>query len=139
MRELRYQLTFDGKVSPEDEMGTVMRVETRASFATGTDPLFTTGAPQAVLTAAVEPDDFGGFRETGEIIFGGGTINFTTEGEGRIADSAISTHQLGSALLRIEGGTGAFAGASGTIASVFTVSENAEMRDSQSAVIFLDD
>lgn len=139
MREVRYQLVFDGKVSPEDEMGTVMRVETRASFTPGTDAIFCTGAPLAVLTAVVEPDDFGGFRETGEIVFGGGTLHFATEGEGRINDSAISTHQLGSALLRIEGGTGAFAGASGTIASVFTVSENAEMRDSQSAVIFLDD
>ena len=138
MKEVRYQLVFDGKVSPEDEMGTVMRVETRAHFAPQTDALFTTGAHQAVLTANVEPDDFGGFRETGEIVFGGGTLSFVTDGEGRIGDSAISTHQLGSALLRIEGGTGTFAGATGTIASVFTVSENAEMRDSQSAVIFLE-
>lgn len=139
MREIRYQLIFDGKVSPEDEMGTVMRVETRASFTSQTDPLFTTGAPQAVLTANVEPDDFGGFREAGEIVFGGGTISFTTEGDGHIGDSSIVTHQLGSSLLRIESGTGAFTGATGTIASVFTVSENAQIRDSQSAVIFLKD
>ncbi|MFZ3035152.1 MAG: hypothetical protein WA138_14205 [Parvibaculum sp.] len=139
MREVRYQLVFDGKVSPEDEMGSVMRLETRASFAPDTHAVFSTGAPMAVLTAAVEPDDFGGFRETGEIVFGGGSLSFTTEGEGRIGDSAIPTHQLGSVLLCIESGTGAFAGATGTVASVFTVSENAEMRDSQSAVIFLED
>ena len=110
MREVRYQLVFDGKVSPEDEMGSVMRLETRASFAPDTHAVFSTGAPMAVLTAAVEPDDFGGFRETGEIVFGGGSLSFTTEGEGRIGDSAIPTHQLGSVLLCIESGTGAFAG-----------------------------
>jgi len=139
MREIRYQLVFDGKVSPEDEMGKVMLVDTRAQFTPQTDALFITGAPQAVLTARVEPDDFGGFREMGEIVFGGGTIIFTSAGDGSIGESALSTLQLGSALLRIESGTGAFVGATGTIASVFTVSEDAEMRDSQSAVIFLKD
>ena len=137
MREVRYQLLFEGKVSPEDEMGAVMRVETRASFSSLTDDIFSTGAPQAVLSAMVEPDQFGAFRQSGEIIFGGGTLTFTSENEGHIGDSPDLTLQRGSALFRIENGTGAFEGASGTIASVFTVSENAEMRDSQCAVIFL--
>lgn len=137
MREVRYQLLFEGKVSPEDEMGSVMRVETRASFPAMTDDIFSTGAPQAVLNAMVEPDAFGGFRQSGEIIFGGGTLTFTSEGEGRIGDSADARLQQGSVVFAIENGTGAFEGASGTIASVFTVSENAEMRDSQCAVIFL--
>jgi hypothetical protein len=137
MREVRYQLTFEGKVSPEDEMGSVMRVETRASFGAGVDPVFSTGAPQAVLSAAVSPDEFGGFTESGEIVFGGGTLVYSSDGEGRIGDSAVSTVQQGHVVRRIESGTGAFEGASGVIVSVFTVREDALMRDSQSAVIFL--
>lgn len=137
MREVRYQLLFEGKVSPEDEMGTRMRVETRASFGPGTDPVFATGAPVAVLDAIVEPDDFGGFRETGEIVFGGGTLVYASEGDGSIGDSADPKLQRGHVVRRIESGTGAFEGATGTIVSVFTVGEDAMMRDSQSAVIFL--
>lgn len=137
MREVRYHLTFEGKVSPEDEMGSVMRVETRASFGAGVDPVFSTGAPQAVLTARVEPDEFGGFAENGEIVFGGGTLVYVNDGEGKIGDSADAKLQQGHVVRRIESGTGAFEGASGFIVSAFTVGEDAMMRDSQSAVIFL--
>jgi hypothetical protein len=139
MSEVRYQLLFEGKASPEDEMGTVMRVEARAPLDTRIDPIFSEGAPQAILTATVEPDEYGGFRESGEIVFGGGTLRYSTEGEGRLGDSPDPTLQQGGVIFHIEGGTGAFEGASGNIASVFTVSENAEVRDSQSAVIFLAD
>lgn len=137
MREVRYQLIFEGKVTPEDEMGTVMRVEARAAFGPNVDDVFSIGAPQAVFTSSVEPNEHGGFHESGEIVFGGGTLVFASEGEGHIGDSADPTLQLGAAIWRIESGTGAFAQASGTITSVFTVSENAQIRDSQSAVIFL--
>lgn len=137
MREIRYQLLFEGKVSPEDEMGSVMRVETRAHFGASVDPVFSTGAPQAVLTASVQPDDFGGFTESGEIVFGGGTLVYASDGEGKIGDSADAAVQQGHVVRRIEGGTGAFEGASGVIVSAFTVGEDAMMRDSQSAVVFL--
>ena len=137
MSEIRYQLIFEGKVSPEDDMGTVMRVETRASFGADVDPVFSTGAPQAVLEARVEPDEFGGFREEGSIVFGGGTLVYVSDGDGHIGDSADASVQQGHVIRRIESGTGAFEGASGFIASTFTVNENSMMRDSQSAVIFL--
>ena len=137
MREIRYQLIFEGKVSPEDDIGSVMRVETRARFGGDVDPVFSTGAPQAVLEARVEPDEFGGFREEGSIIFGGGTIAYVSEGEGRIGDSPNPAAQQGHVVRRIEGGTGAFEGASGIIVSAFTVGEDAMMRDSQNALIFI--
>ncbi len=137
MKEIRYQLLFEGKVSPEDDMGTRMRVETRASFGPGLDPVLSTGAPAAVLEAIVEPDEFGRFTEHGEIVFGGGTLAYASDGEGTIGESADPSLQYGHVVRRIEGGTGAFEGATGTIVSVFTVGENAMMRDSQSAVIFL--
>ena len=137
MRQVRYQLTFEGKVSPEDDMGSVMRVDTRASFGAGTDEIFSAGAPQAVLSANVETDNYGGFRQSGEIVFGGGTLIIVSDGEGQISDSADPELQQGAVLFRVESGTGAFAGATGMIVSVFTVGEDAMMRDSQSAVIFL--
>lgn len=137
MREIRYQLLFEGKVSPEDEMGTRMRVDTRASFGAGVDPLFSTGAPQAVLEAVVEPDEFGRFVEQGQIVFGGGTLLYASEGEGLIGESPDSSLQIGHVVRRIESGSGAFEGATGFVVSVFTVGENALLRDSQSAVIFL--
>lgn len=137
MREVRYQLLFEGKVSPEDEMGSRMRVETRAAFGASTDPVFSTGAPVAVLEGIVEPDEFGGFREEGRIVFGGGTLTYSSMGDGQIGDSADPKLQIGHVIRRIESGTGAFEGATGTIVSAFTVGEDAMMRDSQSAVIFL--
>jgi hypothetical protein len=137
MREVRYHLIFEGKVSPDDDMGSRMRVEARASFGTGVDPVFSTGAPQAVLDAIVEPDEFGHFTERGEIVFGGGTLIYVSDGEGSIGDCADPVLQQGHVAFKIESGTGAFEGASGTIVSVFTVNENTQVRDSQSAVVFL--
>jgi len=137
MKEVRYQLLFEGKVSPEDDLGSRMRIETRASFGPGLDPVFTTGAPQAVLEAVVEPDQFGRFTEEGRIVFGGGTVSFLNEGEGLIGECPDPSLQYGYVVRRIESGTGAFEGATGYIVSAFTVGENAMLRDSQSAVIFL--
>ncbi|KAB7739963.1 hypothetical protein F2P47_10695 [Parvibaculum sedimenti] len=137
MKEVRYQLLFEGKVTPEDEMGSRMRIETRASFGAGLDPVFTTGAPQAVLEAVVEPDQYGHFTEQGQIVFGGGTVNFVNEGEGLIGECPDPSQQYGYVIRRIVSGTGAFEGATGYMVSAFTVGENAMLRDSQSAVIFL--
>lgn len=137
MKEVRYQLLFEGKVTPEDDMGMRMRIETRASFGAGLDPVFTTGAPQAVLEAVVEPDQYGRFVEEGQIVFGGGTVHFVNEGEGLISESPDPSLQYGFIVRRIVSGTGAFEGATGYMVSAFTVGENAMLRDNQSAVIFL--
>ncbi|HUD52411.1 hypothetical protein, partial [Parvibaculum sp.] len=106
-------------------------------FGPGLDAVFTTGAPQAVFESVVEPDQFGRFSEQGQIVFGGGTVNFVNEGEGAIGESPDTSLQVGHVVRRIESGTGAFEGATGFIVSAFTVGENAMLRDSQSAVIFL--
>ena len=66
MPELRYQMTFEGKVSPEDEMGRQMRIESAAIIPAGLDPALTQGGRSAVLAALVDTDDYGGFTETGE-------------------------------------------------------------------------
>lgn len=137
MRELRYQLIFEGKAAPDDAMGESMSLEARAGFPPGLDSVFTTGVPEAVMTSRIENDEDGeSFRESGEILFGGGTLRFETQGYGRIGPSALPDRQCGVVTWRVTGGSGAFEDASGFIQSVFTVSEDATVVDSQSAVLF---
>ena len=136
MPELRYQMTFEGKVSPEDEMGRQMRIESAAIIPAGLDPALTQGGRSAVLAALVDTDDYGGFTETGEIAFAAGTIRYSTRGEGFIEETVEEETQQGCVIRQVEGGSGIFENATGYIVSTFTVGEDATIRDSQSAVIF---
>lgn len=135
MPELRYQLAFEGTVSPEDEMGTRMAIAARAPIPTGLDPALAQGG-NATLNAVVEVDDFGGFTETGEITFSAGTVRYQSRGEGFIEPTIDADTQQGCVIRAVQGGSGIFENASGYIVSTFTVGENAVIRDSQSAVIF---
>lgn len=136
MPELRFQLTFEGTVSPEDEMGARMTIEAVAPVPAGLDPALTQGGRSATLHATVETDDYGGFTETGEISFGAGAIRFQSRGEGFIEDTVEEDIQQGCVIRAVQGGSGIFENATGYIVSTFTVDEDARYRDSQSAVIF---
>ena len=136
MPELRYQLTFAGKVAPDDDMGTQMTIEATAPIPAGVDTILRQNGATASLEAVVEADEYGGFTESGEIRFGAGTIRYSTRGEGFIEDSVEPDIQQGCVIRQIDGGSGIFEGATGYIASTFTVDEDANFRDSQSAVIF---
>ncbi len=136
MPELRWQLTFEGKVSPEDDMGTRMNVASVAPIPPGLDASLTQGGRSATLNAVVETDDYGGFTENGEIAFGAGTILYSTRGEGFIEETVEPDIQQGCVIRQVDGGSGIFEGATGYIVSTFTVDEDATIRDSQSAVIF---
>ncbi|MGK2741244.1 hypothetical protein ACSHT0_10135 [Tepidicaulis sp. LMO-SS28] len=131
VRELRYLLTFTGSARPEDMMGEVMLIEAEAE---GAEAPF---AGRARFSSRVETDSENEFRETGEIVFPEGTLRFSSEGYGRITPSADEAKQHGRVTWTIEGGSGAFAGASGFILSNFTVSEDAKVTDSQAAVVFV--
>lgn len=135
MPELRYQLAFEGTVSPEDEMGARMLIDASAAVSAGCDPAFAQDAP-ATINAVVEADEYGGFTETGEINFRAGTIRYQSRGEGFIEPTIEDDKQQGCVIRAVQGGTGIFKNASGYIVSTFTVSENAVIRDSQSAAIF---
>jgi len=137
MPELRYQLTFEGTVSPEDEMGSRMNILSVAAIPPGLDAALTQGGRSATLSATVETDDYGGFTETGEISFGAGAIRYSTRGEGFIEDTEEEDIQQGCVIRQVEGGSGIFENATGYIVSTFTVSEDAVIRDSQSAVVFV--
>ncbi len=136
MPELRYQLTFTGKVAPEDEMGTRLAIEATAPIPAGVDDVLRQNGSSASMSATVETDEYGGFTETGEIRFGAGTILYSTRGEGFIEDTVEPDIQQGCVIRRIDGGSGIFEDATGYIVSTFTVDEDANFRDSQSAVIF---
>ncbi len=88
------------------------------------------------MSATVETDEYGGFTETGEIRFGVSTIRYVSRGEGFIEETEEADIQQGCVIRRIDGGSGIFEGATGYIASTFTVDEDANFRDSQSAVVF---
>ena len=136
MPELRWQLTFEGKVSPEDDMGARMNVESMAPIPAGLDAALTQGGRSATLSATVETDEYGGFTENGEIVFGSGTILYSTRGDGFIEETVEPDIQQGCVIRQVDGGSGIFEGATGYIVSTFTVDEDATIRDSQSAVIF---
>lgn len=136
MPELRWQLTFEGKVSPEDDMGSRMTIESVAVIPAGLDASLTQGGRSASLNATVETDEYGGFTENGEIAFGSGTILYSTRGEGFIEETVEPETQQGCVIRQVDGGSGIFEGATGYIVSSFTVDEDATIRDSQSAVIF---
>ena len=87
--------------------------------------------------AVVENDEFGSFGESGTLRFGGGTLSYESAREGHLGETPDPAIQLGHVVFRVTGGTGGFTGASGFIVSAFTVNEDAQVRDSQSAVVFL--
>ena len=136
MPELRYQLTFAGKVAPDDDMGTQMTIDATAPIPAGVDDVLRQNGSSASMSATVETEEYGGFTETGEIRFGAGTIRYVSRGEGFIEETEEADIQQGCVIRRIDGGSGIFEGATGYIASTFTVDEDANFRDSQSAVVF---
>lgn len=138
-REIRYQLIFEGKAAPEDDMGTRMNVEVEAILQPGTvEADVAGGAATARSLAVVENDEYGGFSESGEIVFGGGSLYYTSTGEPHLGPSPDPAIQAGHVVFKVERGTGVFMGATGFITSAFTVDENARVRDSQSAVVWVE-
>lgn len=141
MAELSYTLTFTGKAAPEDEMGQRMTVEAVAEGAAVKRFLAKAGIdaqPLAAFSSIVENLSEESFDETGTVSFGDvHSLSFTTVGTGTIGPSLDPTVQQGAVVWRIDGGTGAFDGASGLVTSLITVNEDAVVTDRQRAVIFL--
>ncbi len=87
-REIRYQLIFEGKASPEDDMGTRMNVEVEAILQPGTvEADVAGGAATPRSVAVVENDEYGGFSESGEIAFGGGSLSYVSTGAPQLGPS----------------------------------------------------
>jgi hypothetical protein len=64
-------------------------------------------------------------------------LRFTAAGPGCLAPGAAPNLMAGAVIWRIEGGDGRFAGATGFIASSFTLGESGDLNEYHSAILFL--
>ncbi len=139
MSTYRYNLLFEGKVSPQDEMGENMGIEATAALGLGSDPAI--GAPGAKVqfNALVTNEADGSFTLQGEVTLAGGTLALSSLGSGTMEETPDPTLQQGTLICRIDSGTGSFSGASGTVTLNFTVSEEARFTDLQTGLVFVAD
>jgi hypothetical protein len=78
------------------------------------------------------------FEEVGTISFGNGNaLRFRSSSDGTLAPSAEPGLRHGAAAWVIDGGAGAFEGATGRIVSNFLLSETGDLTDNQLGVLFL--
>ncbi len=78
------------------------------------------------------------FEEVGTISFGNGNaLRFRSAGAGTLARCADRRLQHGTAAWDVDGGAGAFAGATGRIVSNFLLSDTGDLTDHQLGVLFL--
>jgi hypothetical protein len=78
------------------------------------------------------------FEEVGTISFGSGNaLRFRSASEGTLARSAEPGLRHGTVAWEVDGGAGAFEGASGRIVSNFLLSDTGDLTDNQLGVLFL--
>jgi hypothetical protein len=80
------------------------------------------------------------FHEDGTIVFGDGSENilrFSTIDHGHLSLGLGTGIMAGTASCNIQGGEGQFAAASGFITSTFTLTDDGELNDFHSGLIFL--
>ncbi|HZQ63851.1 MAG TPA: hypothetical protein VFA66_01320 [Gaiellaceae bacterium] len=78
------------------------------------------------------------FEEVGTISFGNGNaLRFRTASEGTLADAAEPGLVHGTVAWEVDGGAGAFEGATGRIVSNFLLSDTGDLTDNQLGVLFL--
>jgi hypothetical protein len=145
MASITYFLQFRGKGIPGSDP-TKLRIESMAASLDVSTTITDAGVASTLEgcagdTASFESDVIflgtTSFQESGTIRFPGGhVLNFSTPGQGVIGASADSGTQSGSVIWKVENGEGQFAGASGFIASNFTVDAEGNVVDNHLAVIF---
>ncbi|MDQ3549769.1 MAG: hypothetical protein M3439_13225 [Chloroflexota bacterium] len=145
MRQIMYAMQFRGEAASAGEG--VLRAATSSpstQIMSSVDSSGVTGqidaldGGRATFTSEVRMTGDATFTETGTISFGDANrFDFSTIGEGHIGASPASGVSHGSVMWRIDHGTGQFAGATGTITSNFTLSEQGEVTDCHFGVIWL--
>ena len=147
MRQLSFVLQFQGSAAPVAGSSQTLQAQTTAAnqaFRTvlGSDGIQATlealGGGQATFASRVVVNADSSFDETGTITYGNlGTIEFKTLGKGYMFPSGIEGLQRGGVLWDVTSGTGQFAGATGVIASNFSVSSEGKVVDNHFAVLYL--
>ena len=117
-------------------MGEQMGIEAEAQISAGFDAAIGAEGTRARFDALVVNDMDGSFTLQGEVTLAGGTLAVSTYRPSSLEESPDPTIQRGTAECRIDSGTGAFAGASGTITLNFTVDEDARFTDLQTGLVF---
>ena len=135
----RYHLQFEGKASPQDEMGEQMGIEAEAKVGSGFDAAIGAEGSTAKFECLVMNDLDGSFMLQGEVSLAGGTLALSTTRPSSLEESPDSSIQRGATECRIESGTGAFKGALGTVTLNFTVDEDARFTDLQTGIVFAAD
>jgi hypothetical protein len=126
-----FTLQFKGGAEPVADAVGVLKAQTRAAGAKET------GGGEVRFSSIVTMVGDGLFVESGAIDYGGGaSLTFDTVGQGRIGP-APGGGMAGAVIWKVVEAKGRFAGASGYIASNFTVSEKGEVVDNQLASLFL--
>lgn len=93
---------------------------------------------EALLECRLTFIDENRFEEVGTISFGNGhALRFRSLSVGTIAPSGDPGLRQGAASCEVDGGAGAFAGATGRIVSNFLVSEAGELTDYELGVVFV--
>ena len=137
MSVYRYHLQFEGKVSPQDEMGEQMGIEAEAKVGPGLDAAIGAEGAQAKFECLVMNNMDGSFTLQGEVILAGGLLAISTYRPSSLEESPDPAIQRGTAECRIDSGTGSFSGADGTVTLNFTVNEDARFTDLQTGLIFV--
>ena len=150
MRQLVFPLQFKGKQvrwpgryrAKTSASGQVWRVTLGEALDVALEP----GPGSAAMDATIEtvvghgvPDDgLGTFTMTGTLTYGSaGTLTFQSEGSSVLGPSAISGLQQGAVILRVTGGAGRLAGATGLITSNFSVTAGGERVDNHLVKVVL--
>src|SRR5215218_7640947 len=128
MRQLVYALRFrgdaesvgvDGNVlaTAATATGCVIRSRINADGLTGV--VRTEPGDEAICASELVMINASTFVQAGTVAFGGDRLRFSTIGHGHFLSGPDAGQRHGAAMWRVEGGTGQFAGAWGTIAVSF--------------------
>jgi len=136
MSVFRYHLQFEGKVSPQDDMGEQKGIKATATVGPGLDPASGADGSVVKFDCLVTNDMDGTFTMQGEVSLAGGSPTISTTRSSSLEESPDPTIQRGVAECLIDNATGAFSGASGTVLLNFTVDEDARFTDLQTGLVF---
>lgn len=145
MKPLAYTLQFRGVASEEAPgtldvhasapSGTVRTILEPGGIRTAFEP---SAGDEVVLQARIAVRDDGSFAMTGSISFGvHHAIRFRARSAGRLVPTPDRHLRQGSAVGRVDGGTGQFEDAVGRITSNFLLSDTGELTDHQVGLVFV--
>ncbi len=148
MRHLVYSLHLRGEATRtgvDGNMLAIVATSTGGTFRTRIDAAGLHGSfrgtpgPKARLESEVIFTGETTFQATGTIVLGVGLhrIHFSTAGSGSLSPESDEGLRHGAVVCRIDGGDGQFVGATGSVASAFTVSDTGMVSDHQIGIVVI--